>query len=391
MSNPDRRYVNVDDFARAARRKLPRIFADYIDGGAFSETTMARNRADFERIALRQRVLTPLDVPDLTVPLGDKLAALPFGPGPVGFQGLYRGNGDVAIAQAAAAAGVPFVLSTFSINGLGTIAKAAGQVPDFQLYLDRDADVNAQRLALCRDVGVRRIFLTVDTAITSIRERDVRNGFRTVDRMTPGLLWQFACRPGWSLDLLRAGFPQVEIVRDRPEFGHGALAQAAQLSGRLEKNLTWQLTTELRRQWEGELIIKGISDASDAARAAEVGADGIVLSNHGGRQLDHGSSTVSRIAEMRAALGEGRLLYVDSGFRRGTDIVKALALGADFVLLGRPFAWAVAADGRAGVDRLFFLLRQEIEITLQLMGLSSIAELKAGGQDHLLTVDPITR
>ncbi|WBU61266.1 alpha-hydroxy acid oxidase [Paracoccus albus] len=384
MSRLERRYVNVEDFARAARRRLPRIFADYIDGGAFSETTMHRNSADFERIALRQRVLRPLGTPDLSVAVGESRYALPCGPGPVGFQGLYRRDGDIAIAQGAAAAGVPFVLSTFSINGLEAIANAAGKVPDFQLYLDRDPDINAARLELCRAVGVRRIFLTVDTAITSIRERDVRNGFRSVDRLTPGLIWQFARKPGWSLNILRRGMPQVDIVRDDAQFGKGALAQATQLSSRLEKNLTWNLVSDLRQQWAGELIVKGISDPEDARRAIECGAEGVVLSNHGGRQLDHGTSTVSRIAEIRDALGSGPILYVDSGFRRGSDIVKALALGADFVLLGRPFAWAVAAEGQSGVDRLFQLLRQEVQITLQLMGLSTVEELQTGGRKNLI-------
>lgn len=379
-----RKYIKTDDFARAARRRLPRIFADYIDGGAWSETTMARNESDFSRIALRQRVLRPLADPDLSLSLGGRPAALPFGPGPVGFQGLYRRDGDIAIARAAAKAGVPFVLSTFSINGLGTISDAAGAVPDFQLYLDHDPDVNAARLKLCHQTRVQRIFLTVDTAITSVRERDVRNGFRAVDRLTPELLWQFIRRPAWALDLLRGGWPQVEIVRDNPAFGRGALAQAGRLSARLDKNLTWDLVADLRRQWPGQLIIKGISDPQDAARSVAAGADGIVLSNHGGRQLDHGTSTVSRIAEIRGALGRDPLLFVDSGFRRGTDIVKALALGADFVLLGRPFAWAVAAEGQAGVAHLIGLIAQEIAITLQLMGLSSLAELKAGGADHLI-------
>lgn len=390
IRQPDRKYVNCDDFARAARRRLPQIFADYIDGGAFSETTMTRNSGDFGQIALRQRVLTPLVAPDLSVSLAGRRSALPFGPGPVGFQGLYRRDGDILIARSAAKAGVPFVLSTFSINGLKTISDAVDEVPDFQLYLDVDPAVNSARLDLCRQAGVRRIFLTVDTAITSIRERDVRNGFRAVDRMTPGLLWQFMCRPGWSLDLLRRGFPQVEIVRGRPEFGNGALAQAAQLSSRLDKNLSWNLVADLRSQWQGELIIKGIADPEDAVRAVASGADGIVLSNHGGRQLDHGTSTISRLAEVRSAMGGDALLFIDSGFRRGTDIVKALALGADFVLLGRPFAWAVAAEGQAGVDRLFEILAQEIAITLQLMGLSSIADLRASGTENLILRGPGT-
>lgn len=379
MTPPLSHYVNVEDFARAARRRLPRIFADYIDGAAFSETTMAHNIQDFARYALRQRVLLPLGTPDLSVLLGTQRAALPFGPGPVGYLGLYRHRGDIAVARAAAAAGVPFILSTFSINGLETVARAAGAVPDFQLYLDRDPEVNQAYLEQCRKQQVQRIFLTVDTAITSVRERDVRNGFRTVDRLTSALIWQFMQRPLWSLSLLRNGFPEVELVRGRPEFGRGALAQAGALSARLEKNLTWESVRALRRDWSGELIIKGISDPQDAAAAREAGVDGIVLSNHGGRQLDHGLSTISQVAAVRAALGPDIRLYVDSGFRRGTDIIKALAFGADFVLMGRPFAWAVAAAGEAGVTQLFALLHRELEITLQLMGLGSIKELKTAG------------
>jgi isopentenyl diphosphate isomerase/L-lactate dehydrogenase-like FMN-dependent dehydrogenase len=382
----NRRFVNTEDFATLARRRLPRIFADYIDGGAFSETTMARNRSDFDRYALRQRVLKPLTAPDLSVTLAGKQVALPFGPGPVGFLGLYRRDGDIAVARAAAEAAVPFVLSTFSINSLGTVSRATGCAPDFQLYLDKDPEVNAGYLEQCRLNGVTRIFVTVDTAITSVRERDVRNGFRTVDRLTPALLWQFAQRPRWSFDLLRGGFPEVELVRGRPEFGRGALAQAGNLSSRLEKNLTWDTMRDLRRKWAGQLIIKGISDPQDAALAREVGADGIVLSNHGGRQLDHATSTVARISEVRRALGDDILLYVDGGFRRGSDIVKAIALGADFVLMGRPFAWAVAAAGEPGAARLFEILAQEIKITLQLMGLSSIHEVRAAGDDILIDI-----
>ncbi|WP_108259084.1 alpha-hydroxy acid oxidase [Mangrovicoccus ximenensis] len=381
-----RRYQNVEDFAAAARRRLPRIFADYIEGGAFSETTLRRNREGFDAWALRQRTLRPFGPLDLSAEVLGERHALPFGPGPVGFLGLYRRDGDVLIGQEAAARGVPMVLSTFSINGLGTIAKRSGKVPQFQLYLDKDADWTDSYVAAAEAAGSDTIFVTVDTAITSNRERDGRNGFRAVTTITPQLFWQFATRPVWSLDLLRNGFPEVELVTGRPEYGKGALAQAAALAGRLDKDLTWEKIRRLRQRWKGKLVIKGISDAEDAALAAAEDIDGIVISNHGGRQLDHGLSTVELIPEIRAALGADKAIYVDSGFRRGSDIVKALALGADFVLMGRPFAWAVAAEGRRGVAAAFDMLSAEIGITLQLMGLSSVDELKALGQDALRRV-----
>jgi isopentenyl diphosphate isomerase/L-lactate dehydrogenase-like FMN-dependent dehydrogenase len=279
---------------------------------------------------------------------------------------------------------VPFVLSTFSIRGVASLAPLLEGTLSFQLYLDRDPMVNATYLDACRSAAVETIFLTVDTAITSVRERDVRNGFRSLTRLSPGLLAQFALRPAWSLDLLRNGMPGVELVKTRPEFGKGALAQAAALSGRLEKNITWDSVKRLRELWPGRLVIKGIGDARDALIARQVGVDGIVLSNHGGRQLDHASSTISQVAEVREALGRDLELFVDSGFRRGTDIIKALALGADAVMLGRPFAWAVAAEGRWGVDRAFDILSEEIAVSLQLMGLSTVEQLKSSNTADVL-------
>jgi isopentenyl diphosphate isomerase/L-lactate dehydrogenase-like FMN-dependent dehydrogenase len=375
--------MNVDDFQAAARRRLPKIFADYIEGGAFSETTLSRNRTDLQEIRLRQRVLSPVGEPDLRTSLNGEDVALPFGPGPVGFMGLYRRGGEVAVARAAIKAGVPSVLSSFAIAGLRTVTAATGTAPDFQLYLDRDPEVNLERLETARKFGVRRIFFTVDTAVTSVRERDVRNGFRTLDRITPGLFWQFAQRPAWSLDVLSGGFPQVELAAGRPEYGRGALAQARNLSSRLETNLTWDMLRNLRSQWAGQLIVKGLMDADDMRMARDCGVDGIVVSNHGGRQLDHGCSTISKVKAARQAIGPDLSLYVDGGFRRGTDIIKAIALGADFVLLGRPFAWAVASGGEPAVDHLFALLRSEVAITLQLMGLRSVRQLSEMGEAAL--------
>ncbi|MBJ2149639.1 alpha-hydroxy acid oxidase [Paracoccus sp. IB05] len=382
----DRRYQNVEDFRRAACRRLPKIFADYIEGGAFSETTLARNRMGFDRYALSQRVLQDLaPQPDLSTTYLGRRWSLPFFPGPVGFLGLYRRDGDLLVGLSAKAAGVPFGLSTFSIKGVASLAPQLGENLAFQLYLDRDPAVNESYLAACRAAGVETIFLTVDTAITSVRERDNRNGFRAVKHITPGLAWQFAKRPRWSLDLLRNGFPGVELVDGRPEFGRGALAQASALSSRLDKHLTWDKVKALRDRWPGRLVIKGVSDPRDGEIARQSGVDGVVLSNHGGRQLDHGHATIAQVAAMRAALGPGCELMVDSGFRRGSDVVKALALGADAVMMGRPFAWAVAAEGAWGTGRLFALLAAEVGITLQLMGLNSVDQLKAGPAGDYIT------
>ena len=382
----DRRYQNIEDFRQAAGKRLPKIFADYIEGGAFSETTLRRNREGFDAYALRQRVLCNLTPEvDLSSTYLGRRQALPFFPGPVGFLGLYRRDGDLKVGLAAKAAGVPFALSTFSIRGIASLAPHLGENLAFQLYLDRDPAVNESYLEACRAAGVETIFLTVDTAITSVRERDNRNGFRALQKISPSLAWQFAKRPRWSLDLLRNGMPGVELVEGRAEFGRGALAQASALSARLDKDLTWEKLRWLRDLWPGRLVVKGLGDPRDAALARQSGVDGVVLSNHGGRQLDQGLATISQVAAMREALGPDCELFVDSGFRRGSDIVKALALGADAVMLGRPFAWAVAAEGDWGCSRLFEIMAKEIAITLQLMGMNSLSELRAAPLLSLLS------
>ncbi|MCV6602782.1 MAG: alpha-hydroxy-acid oxidizing protein, partial [Cohaesibacter sp.] len=201
--------------------------------------------------------------------------------------------------------------------------------------------------------------------------------------LTPQMIWQIAQKPLWALDMLQAGTLEVELIKGHPEFGQGALAQASALSSRLDKNLTWETVRQLRKDWDGKLVVKGIADVDDAIQASKEDIDGIVLSNHGGRQLDHGMSTISMVADIRKALGVEKMLYVDSGFRRGSDIIKAVALGADFVLLGRPFTWSMAAEGQRGVEKVFDILKTEMEITLQLMGMSSLDELKAQGASAL--------
>jgi len=383
MWNFERRYQNVDDFRIMARKRMPKIFADYVDGGALSETTLTRNTQDFAKIAIRQRVLHELQSVDLGAQLWGRQYALPFGPGPVGFQGLFRRGGDIATAKAAEKFGVPFVLSTFSVAGPETITQETGTAPQFQIYLDKDPENNARYLDVCRKVGVDTLFLTVDTCVTSNRERDGRNGFRAVGHLTPQMIFQIAQKPLWALDMLRAGNLEVELIKGQPEFGKGALAQASALSSRLDKSLTWDTVRQLRKNWGGKLVIKGIADVDDAIQARKEDIDGIVLSNHGGRQLDHGLSTISLVSDIREALGPEKMLYVDSGFRRGSDIVKAMALGADFVLLGRPFTWSMAAEGQRGVEKVFDILKTEMEITLQLMGMSSLDELKAQGASAL--------
>lgn len=371
--------LTAADARAAARRRLPEILFDYIDGGASSEATMRANEADFAKFQLEQRVLTGLTAPDLKAKFLGKTHALPFMLGPVGFLGLCAGDGEIQAARAAAKAGIPFCLSSFSIASITRLAKQVAAQPMFQLYVLKDRGLALDMMGAARAAGVETLFVTVDCAITGIRERDVRSGFRALTRITPRLAMKLAKRPRWCLEMLRHGRLRVEAVEGRKEFGQGVLAQAAALSARIDAGLAWKDLAWVRAQWPGKIILKGVLHPEDANWAQQLGMDGIVVSNHGGRQLDGASSTISRLAEIVAAAPEIEVL-IDGGFRRGADIVKALALGASGVLLGRATAYALAAGGEAGVSAFIAHLAQEITVSLTLMGCPDIAALRAEGR-----------
>jgi isopentenyl diphosphate isomerase/L-lactate dehydrogenase-like FMN-dependent dehydrogenase len=303
--------------------------------------------------------------------------------GPVGFLGLYRGNGEILTAQAAKSKRIPMCLSTFSISSIGRLQKEVGGDLHFQLYMDRDKSFVEKLLQSAIDANIDELYLTVDTSITSVREKDVRNGFRAVKRLNAPLLFSMMQRPAWCLDMFRSGAPSVEAVEQYPEFGKGALEQASNLSGRLDSSLTWDDVEWLRMNWKGRLIIKGILSPEDAVIAQEKGADAIVVSNHGGRQLDYASSTISVLPAIRDAVGPEFDVLIDSGFRRGSDIAIALALGASGILLGRAYAFGLAAGGQAGVEKVIDILSNELQITLKLMGVASVNELQTLGSDCL--------
>jgi len=371
--------VNVADARALARRRLPRIFFDYIDGGAFGETTLQANRAAFGRWQLEQRVLVNHGSRDLSTTVLGQRQALPFLLGPVGFLGLYAGRGEIQAARAAHQAGIPLCLSAFSIASLSTLRRATPGPLQFQLYILKDRGLAEEMLAEARQVGVSTLYLTVDTAITSIRERDVRNGFRSLTRLTPGLLLRLAGHPRWCFDLLRAGPPEVGVIAHRPEFGRGVMAQAAHLSQGIDPLLSWRDVDWLRQRWPGRLVLKGILSAEDTRHARAAGVEGVVVSNHGGRQLDGAPATLSVLPEVVAAAEGAVEVLIDGGFRRGGDIIKALALGASGVLLGRAYTYGLAAAGEAGVSRVIAALAQEIDLSLALMGLPSIDALKQRG------------
>lgn len=378
------RMVSTEDFRRAARRRLPHIFFDYIDGGASAETTLAANTADFERFQLRPQVLRDVSARQLEADFLGERHALPLMLGPVGSLGLFRAGAETASFRAAHAAGIPACMSSFAITAPETLLPLAGPGAAFQLYVLKDRDRTEsilERIAAC---GARTLFVTVDTSVSGIRERDIRNGLRVLSRPGPRMIADFLGHPLWLADMLRVHPVGMALAQDWPEAGRGYLAQAAFLAGQIDASFDERGLAWLRSRWNGRLIVKGVLTSRDALRCADLGADGIVVSNHGGRQLDGVSSSIAALAGIAAALAGRIEILFDGGIRRGSDVVKALALGASACLLGRAYVYGAVAGGEAGVAAVLSSLQAEMDATLALMGLRSIDELRTAGPEVLI-------
>jgi L-lactate dehydrogenase (cytochrome) len=372
--------ATVSDYRRLAESRLPRQLFDYIDGGAVDERTLAANREDLARLRLRQRVLRDVSQVDTTAEIAGRTAAMPVAFAPVGLAGLMRRRGEVQAARAAEVAGVPFTLSTVGLCSLEEV-RAATKAPFwFQLYMMRDRGHVTELLQRARAVGVDTLVFTVDLAVVGARYRDTRNGMggglTAAARLRSAL--NFAAHPRWLMDVALGGRPLV--------FGNLASYVASAknvqqfrswIDSQFDPSVTWRDIEWLRHEWPGTLIIKGILEPDDACAAADAGAQGIVVSNHGGRQLDGAPSSISALPRIADAVG-GRLeIMLDGGVHSGQDVVKALALGAQSVMIGRAWVYALAARGEAGVRHLLSQIQREIKVTLALTGLTSARAVTA--------------
>ncbi len=370
--------ANIDDFRKLAYRRLPRQFFDYIDGGSFDETTLAENRLAFQRHALRQRVLQ--DVSEINTRcelLGDTLA-LPLVLAPVGLAGCYARRGEVQALKAAHNKHVPFCLSTVSICSIDELHAAQAGSFWFQLYVIRDRDFCIKLLQQARHAGVTKLVFTVDLPVVGERLRDIRNGLNGNIGITGGLkrAWDILRHPRWLWDVPVSGKPlmfgnlssAVPDARSLTDF-------KAWVDAQFDPSMTWDNLGWIREHWDGQLIIKGILDKDDARQALNVGADGIVVSNHGGRQLDGAPATLDVLPEIKATVKDQCTLLVDGGIRSGTDILKALAMGADACLLGRAWAYALAARGQAGVESMLDMLSHELKVAMALTGCKRLDDL----------------
>jgi L-lactate dehydrogenase (cytochrome) len=376
-----KRFLSLDDFEPAARALLPRPLFGYVAGATESNASLRDNRAAFDDWQFVPRVLVDVSRRQQSVELFGRRWASPFGIAPMGISALTAYRGDIVQAHAAAAAGVPMCMSSSALISVEDVLKAAPGTW-FQAYLPREIERGLKLADRVAAAGVQVLVVTVDSSVVPNRENNVRNGFRTPLRPDLRLLWGGLTHPRWALGtfgrtLLRHGLPHFENV----EAGRGAPLVARDVtrdfSGR--EHLGWGALQRLRAHWKGTLLLKGVLSAADAARARAEGMDGVIVSNHGGRQLDHTVSPLRVLPEVVRAAGPMPVL-ADSGFRRGTDVLKALALGARLVLIGRPMNYAAAVGGEAGVARALQLLRDEVHADMGLLGINSLAEL---GSHHL--------
>jgi L-lactate dehydrogenase (cytochrome) len=368
--------ASIGDYRALAKARLPHFLFEYLDGGSYDEVTLRRNVADLQNVALRQRVLRDVSSIDLKAELFGKSWAMPVGLAPVGLSGLYARRGEVQAARAAAAAGVPFTLSTLSACSIGEVARAAPLW--FQLYIVKDRGFVSDMIARAKEAGCGALLLTVDLAVPGTRYRDYRSGLSGALRGSASRTLQVLQRPGWAWDVALHGRP---LTMGNLEPLLGANAALADLMGWVGRNfdagVTWKDVEWVRSQWDGPLIIKGVLDPDDARAAAGSGADGIVVSNHGGRQLDGAISSARALPAIAEAVGGKASILADGGVRSGLDVVRMLALGADFVLIGRAWAYALAARGEAGVAHILKLIEAEMRVAMALTGCTSIKDIGA--------------
>ena len=369
--------VTPSDYRHLAEKRLPRFLFDYVDGGANEETTLRANQSDFLGFSLKQRVMRDVGQVDTRTTLTGREASMPLALAPVGLAGMMARRGEAMAARAAAAAAIPFTTSTVGICPLEEVQAASTAPFWFQLYMLRNRDLVVALLERAQKAGCETLIFTVDLAVTGMRHRDERNGV-----LAGGLAgalakaWHTLSRPHWAIDVGLKGKPHnfgnlLEVVTDPNDLNEFKAFIASQF----DPTVTWKDIAWLRTLWPGKILIKGILTGEDARAAEQAGADGVIVSNHGGRQLDGVASSISRLPEVVLAVGDRIEVYMDGGVRSGVDVVKALALGAGGVLIGRPWVWALASRGEQGLTDLLEVFRQEIAVAMALMGVNNITEI----------------
>ncbi len=366
---------NFHDFRKLAQRRLPGPIFNYIDGAADDETTYRRNTASFERVDLVPNVLRGVKTIDMSVTVMGQKLATPFYCSPTALQRLFHHQGERAVAAAAARYGTMFGVSSLGTVSLEELRKAHDTPQVYQFYFHKDRGLNRAMMQRAKQAGVNVMMLTVDSITGGNRERDLRTGFSIPFKLTLNGVAQFVVKPRWGLNYIsheRFKLPQLD---DHVDMSGGAMSIGRYFTEMLDPSMTWEDVADMVKQWDGQFCLKGVMSVEDARRAVTIGCTGIVLSNHGGRQLDGSRAAFDQLAEIVDAVGDRIDVLMDGGVQRGTHVLKALSLGAKAVGLGRYYLYPLAAAGQAGVERALGQLRTEIERDMKLMGCSTIAQL----------------
>ena len=373
--------TNIDDLKRIYERRVPRMFYDYCESGSWTEQTFRDNCSDFDQLRLRQRVAVDMSGRTTASQMIGEDVAMPVALAPVGLTGMQHADGEIKAARAAKAFGVPFTLSTMSINSIEDVAEATQAPFWFQLYTMRDQDYVSRLIQRAKDANCSALVITLDLQILGQRHKDLKNGLSAPPKLTPKTIANLMTKWGWGIEMLQA---------KRREFGnivghvHGisdASSLGAWTAEQFDPSLDWNKIAKLKEEWGGKVILKGILDAEDAQMALKVGADAIVVSNHGGRQLDGAVSSISALPSILDAVGDAVEVHLDSGIRSGQDVLKALALGAKGTYIGRAFIYGLGAMGQKGVTTALEVIQKELDTTMALCGETSVKDL---GRHNLL-------
>ncbi|GLQ25771.1 alpha-hydroxy acid oxidase [Sulfitobacter pacificus] len=373
--------TNIGDLKRIYERRVPRMFYDYCESGSWTEQTFRENTSDFDKLRLRQRVAVDMSGRSTAGQMIGQDVAMPVALAPVGLTGMQHADGEIKAAKAAKAFGVPFTLSTMSINSIEDVAEATNAPFWFQLYTMRDTDYVSRLIQRAKDANCSALVITLDLQILGQRHKDLKNGLSAPPKLTPKTIANLMTKWAWGIEMLQAKRREFGNIVGHVESISDASSLGAWTAEQFDLTLDWAKIAKLKEQWGGKVILKGILDAEDAKMALKVGADAIVVSNHGGRQLDGAVSSISALPSILDAVGDQVEVHLDSGIRSGQDVLKALAMGAKGTMIGRAFVYGLGAMGQKGVQTALEVIHKELDTTMALCGETNVANL---GRHNLL-------
>ena len=365
----------VEDLRKQMQRRVPRMFYDYCESGSWTESTLDANETDLQAIKFRQRVAIDVSERSTAMKMLGQDVPMPVALAPTGLTGMQHADGEILAAQAAEAFGVPFTLSTMSICSIEDVAANTSKPFWFQLYVMRDRNFIRNLVERAKAANCSALMITLDLQIMGQRHKDVRNGLSAPPKLTLGNIMNLATKPSWCLGMLGTRRRQFRNIVGHVEGVKDMSSLADWTTSQFDPRLSWEDVAEIRRMWDGKVILKGILDAEDAKQAVNVGADAIVVSNHGGRQLDGAASSITALPAIVDAVGDETEVWMDGGIRTGQDVLRAVALGARGTLIGRAFLYGLGAGGRAGVTRVLEILHKELDLTMALCGRSNLSEV----------------